>query len=432
MGALAIGITGIVALAVLLILRVPIAFAMFLVGFGGLAATRGWEQAISMAGSTAYHAVANWLYLVIPLFILMGEFAGSSEIIADLFSFFKAWFGKVRGSLGVVTILTSAVFAFATGSTLAATAVMGKIALPEMARANYQRKFSLSTVLAGGTLGNMIPPSIGLTLYGILTDQSIGRLLIAGILPGLLVTAMFIGLLLLWVARNPEAAPPVSTSVSWKVRWHSLGKTWGMLVVVAFVLGGIYSGAVTVTEAATVGAFGTFLIGLLLRRLSLMRIQEGLMNTMTLSSMIFFLLFSVALFTRFLALTGFTGHLARTVINSGVSPLLALTLIIGVYLLLGCIMDATSMMLLVVPMVYPMLTAFGFDPIWFGVLSVAAVQIGMITPPVGMAVYVLKGVSGAPLEECFWSGWAVLAIWLILIVLLIFWPNLALWLPRTM
>lgn len=426
-----IGVLGIIVLFVLLVLRVPIAFAMFLVGFSGLTATRGLEQAISMAGSTAYHAIANWLYLVIPMFILMGEFAGASEIIADLFSFFKAWLGRIRGALAAVTILTSAVFAFATGSSLAATAVMGKVALPEMHRSNYQPKLSLSTVLAGGTLGNMIPPSIGLTLYGILTEQSIGKLLIAGILPGLLVTALFIVLIALWVVRNPAAAP-LAPSATWKERWHSLRKVWGMLLVIVLVLGGIYTGAATVTEAATVGAFGAFLVGLLLRRLNLAKVHEGLVNTMALSAMIFFLLFSVALFTRFLAFTGFTGQLTKIVTTSGIPPVLTLLAVVGVYFILGCIVDATSMMLLVVPVVYPILTAMGFDPIWFGVLSVATVQVGQITPPVGMCVYVLKGVSGASLEECFGAGWSVLMVWLIAIMLLILFPEIATWLPKTM
>lgn len=425
------GVIGLIVLCVLLIIGVPIAFSMFIVGFGGLVYANGLTGAVSMAGTTAYHATANWLYLVIPMFILMGEFAGKADIITDLFSSVKAWFGRIRGALGVVTIITSAIFAFATGSSLAATAVMGKVALPEMERENYQRKFALTTVAAGGTLGNMIPPSIGLTLFAIVTQQSIGKLLIAGVMPGLLVTAMFIGFVFYSVWRDPKVAP-ASESVSWTEKWRSLRKVWGMIAVMLFVLGGIYSGIATITEAATMGAFGAFLVGLFIKRLNMAKIQECLINTMTLSAVLFFLLFSVALFTRFLAFSGFTGELTNLITGSGMSPLLTLVLVLFIYFILGMIIDATSMMLLVVPVAFPILTALGFDPIWFGVLTVAMIQIGQITPPVGMITYVLKGVSGASLEESFKACWPVFTIWVLLVISLIIWPDIALWLPRGM
>ena len=431
MDPLFLGVLGIVFLLVLLIIRVPVAFSMILVAFIGMASFMGLKQAVATVGSTSYHSVSNWLFLVIPMFILMGEFAAESGIISDLFSFFKAWFGRIRGSLGVVTIFTSVVFAFATGSTMAATAVMGKAALPEMSQAKYDRKLSLSTILAGGTLGNMIPPSIGLTLYAILTEESIGKMLIAGIIPGLLMAALFIGQIYFTILRNPGAAP-LATSAPWREKWRTLKKTWAMMLVVGLVIGAIYTGVVTITEAATVGAFATFVIGLSLRRLNLRKVHDCLMNTMLLTAMIFFLLFSVALFTRFLAFTGFTRMLTEITIASGVSPLLLLLVLTVVYFILGCIMDATSMMLLVVPVVYPIITALGIDPIWFGVYTVAMIQIGGITPPVGMTVYVLKGVSGNRLEDCFSAAIPVVIAWLIGLAILAIWPEIVLWLPGKM
>lgn len=425
------GVIGLLALFFLIALRVPIAFAMFLVGFGGLALSRGIEQAVSMAGSTGYHGIANWLYLVIPMFILMGEFAGASNIISDLFYCFKVWFGRIRGALAMVTVFTSMIFAFATGSTLAATAVMGKVALPEMTAAGYKDKISLATVLGGGTLGNIIPPSIGLSLYGILTEQSIGKLLIAGIMPGLMVTALLVGLIYFWIFRDKDAAP-LTPSSTWAERFGSLKNTVGMILILIFVLGGIYTGVVTITEAATVGAFGALIVGLLMRRLDLAKIHQSLINTMKLSAVIFFLLFSVALFTRFLAFTGFTGQLTKAVTVSGIPPMVTLLLIAIVFMFMGCIMDATSMMLLVVPVTFPIVVALGFNPIWYGVLSVAMVQIGQITPPVGMCVYVLKGVSGMSLEKCFSASWSIVGIWIIAVALLIKWPVIALWLTSTM
>ena len=429
---LMIGLIGLIVLFILIAIRIPIAFAMFLVGFGGLALTGNLSRAISMAGSTAYHSIGNWMYLVIPMFILMGEFAGASKLISDLFNTFKVWFGKVRGSLSIVTVFTSMIFSFATGSTLAATAVIGKVALPEMSQAGYNKRISLSSVLGGGTLGNMIPPSIGLTLFGILTEVSIGKLLIAGIIPGITVTTLLILLIAFWILRDKNAAPATAAKSSWREKFRSLKGTIWMLLLLYVVLGGIYSGFVTTTEAASVGAFGAFLIGIFLRRLNLKKIRECLTNTMSLTAVIFFLLFSVALFTRFLALTGFTSQLVRLVTSSGLSPAMTLFFITIVFMIMGMIMDATSMMLLLVPVTFPIMTALGFDPIWYGVYAVAMVQVGMITPPVGMAVYVLQGVSGEPLQDCFKAALSVLAVWAIAIALLIIFPNIALWLPNSM
>ena len=243
--------------------------------------------------------------------------------------------------------------------------------------------------------------------------------------------ALFIGQIYFTILRNPGAAP-LATSAPWREKWRTLKKTWAMMLVVGLVIGAIYTGVVTITEAATVGAFATFVIGLSLRRLNLRKVHDCLMNTMLLTAMIFFLLFSVALFTRFLAFTGFTRMLTEITIASGVSPLLLLLVLTVVYFILGCIMDATSMMLLVVPVVYPIITALGIDPIWFGVYTVAMIQIGGITPPVGMTVYVLKGVSGNRLEDCFSAAIPVVIAWLIGLAILAIWPEIVLWLPGKM
>ena len=425
---------GLIALAflfALLIMGVPVAFSMLLVGFFGMVSLQGLDVAMALVGSTAYHSVANWLYIVIPMFILMGEFAGHSGIVADIFSFFSAWVGRIRGSLAIVTILTSAVFSFAIGNSVASTAVMGKLTLPEMMKARYGERLALGSVLAGGTLGNLIPPSTGLVVYGILAEVSIGRLLIGGILPGLLAGFVFILWIIIAVKHNPEVAP-VSAPSSWMKRLLSLQKVWGMLLLMVAVFASIYTGVATITEAATVGAFVTFLIAVFSGKLSLRTLQQSLVDTALMSAMIFLLLTSVMVFSRFLNFCGFTRGLVEFIIGTGVSRWMILG---GIYLaciILGCIVDPTSLMLLIVPIFFPIAVGLKFDPIWFGIMSVIMIQIGLITPPVGLCVYALHGVSNAPVERCFASALPPLIMWFIVVLLLTAFPGIAIWLPSKM
>jgi C4-dicarboxylate transporter DctM subunit len=430
MGALAEPIIGIIALIILLVVGVPVAFSMLTVGFVGLVLTQGWEASFVLTGSTMYHAISNWLYIVIPMFILMGEFAGESGAVEDMFAFFKSIIGRVPGTLSVVTIMTSAILAFTTGSSLAATVVMCRISLPEMDRNQYDRQFSLENILGGGLLGNLIPPSIGLTLFGIITEQSIGKLLLAGILPGLLMTALELILIFLRVKWSPGIAPPSSGS-----RLGVLGelwKTWPILLLGLIVLGSIYTGLTTVTEAATMGACGAFLLGIVKRRLTFRTTVAVLERSVMLTGTIFILLASVSLFSRFLTLTGFTHNLTELVIGLNLSPVLFFMAVYAVFLFFGCLVDATSLMLLLVPLIFPIVVKLGFDPIWFGVITVVLIQIGQITPPVGMCVYVLSGVAGIPLQTCFAAARNVFIIWVIGLVLLSVFPAISLWLPARM
>jgi tripartite ATP-independent transporter DctM subunit len=286
-----IGLVGLFVFVLMLVMGVPIAFCMLFVGFFGLSAIIGFTPALASAKTIMYHSIANWLYVCVPMFILMGHFANRSGIITDIFRFFNIWFGRLPGALAIVTIATSAIFAFATGSSLAATAVLGKITLPEMDRYNYSRSLSLGSIVAGGSLGNLIPPSIGLVLFGIITDQSIGRLLLAAIFPGLLVSALFITLIIVRVWRNPRLVPRLSQgSVTWRDRWTSFKGVWGVFSLVILVLGSIFTGLATVTEAASVGAFGSFLILVLRRQFSWQTLGETLGETARTTAMIFLLI----------------------------------------------------------------------------------------------------------------------------------------------
>ena len=432
MSPLLIGGIGIAALLIFLGMGVPIAFSMLIVGIGGLVMGMGdVSAALSLVQLTPYYSTANWLYTVVPMFILMGLFASEAGIIKDLFTMFSAWIGRWPGSLALVTIASSAGFAFATGSSIAATAIIGKTMLPEMASRGYDRKLYLGTSVAGGTLGNLIPPSIGLTLFGIITETSIGRLLIGGIVPGIIVTLFFMAVVVISALRNPAIAPP-TPPVPWRTRIFSLKNVWGMLLLVIFVLGSIYAGIGTVTEAAAVGAFGAFAIALAMRRLTWRKFVSAMVETGLTTGVIFLLIAAVSVFSRFLNFTGVTKALTVLAVGSGLSPIIVLLGVYFVYLFFGCLMDPTSLMLLVTPIVFPMLIALGFNAVWFGVVTVVLIQIGFLTPPVGLAVYVLKGVTNATLEEIFSAMWPYLWCWIIALALFTIWPQILLWLPSLM
>jgi len=429
-----LSIIGLLVFLGLLVLGVPVAFCMLIVGFGGLAASIGFAPALASAKTVMYHSVANWLYVCVPMFILMGHFANKSGIIQDIFNFFQIWFGRFPGALAIVTIASSALFAFATGSSLASTAVLGKITLPEMDRRHYSRSLSLGSIVAGGSLGNLIPPSIGLVLFGIIANQSIGRLLLAAVVPGIAVSLLFILLIIFRVWRNPAlvAAAPEKKPTA-REKWASFKGVWGIFTLIIIVMGSIFFGVATVTEAAGVGAFGALLILILRGKFQWSVFLETLEETTKITAMIFLLIASVALFTRFLTFSGFTRELGNLVVeHADIPPALTLLAIYIIFLISGCLMDATSLLLVLTPIFFPVIIKLGFDPIWWGVMTVVMIEIGFMTPPVGLCAFVLKSVSDAPLTEIFASIYPFLAVWLISVALMSFFPQIALFLPNLM
>lgn len=429
-----VSIAGLIVFLSLLLMGVPVAFCMLVVGFGGLATIIGFAPALASTKAMMYHSVANWLYVCVPMFILMGHFANKSGIIQDIFHFFQVWFGRFPGALAIVTIASSAMFAFATGSSLAATAVLGKVTLPEMDRHGYSRSLSLGSIVAGGSLGNLIPPSIGLVLFGIIADQSIGKLLLAAVIPGLGVSLLFILMIVFRVWRNPGLVAGTSAKrPSRHERWASFKGVWGILTLILIVLGSIFFGIATVTEAAGVGAFGSFLILLLRGRLRWKDLLETFEETTRVTAMIFLLIASVSLFTQFLTFSGFTQKLGNLVVaHADIPPALVLIAIYILFLISGCLMDATSLLLVLTPIVFPIITRMGFDPIWWGVMTVAMIEIGFMTPPVGLCVFVLKSVSDAPLTEIFSSIYPFVAVWLFSVALMSLFPQVVLFLPNLM
>lgn len=428
-------IIGLLFFLCLLALGIPIAFCMLIVGFGGLAAIIGFVPALTAAKTIMYHSISNWLYVCVPMFILMGHFANRSGIIKEIFDFFNMWFGRLPGALAIVTVASSAMFAFATGSSLAATAVLGKITLPEMDRHRYSRSLSLGTIVAGGSLGNLIPPSIGLVLFGIVANQSIGKLLLAAIFPGLVVAFLFVLLIIFRVWRNPAltAGGRGLTQQSWEQRWRSFRGVWGILVLIAFVLGSIFFGIATVTEASAVGAFGSLVILVMKGKFRWSEFWETLEETARVTAMIFLLIASVSLFTRFLTFSGFTRDLGGLVMAyPNIPPLLILLAMYALFMVCGCLMDATSLLLVLTPIVFPIATKLGYDPIWWGVMTVVWIEIGFLTPPVGLCAYVMRSVSDAPLTEIFSSIYPFLGAWLAAVTLFTLFPGIALFLPNLM
>jgi len=427
-----VGILGIGLLFLLLALRMYIGIAMALVGFLGLCFLVGVPAGINILGITPLAEGSSYTLSVIPLFVLMGQFAFLSGISADIYRSVYAWMGHFRGGLAMATIVACSGFAAVCGSSLATGATMGMVAIPEMKKYQYDSRLATGCVAAGGTLGILIPPSIGFVLYGILTEQSIGKLFMAGFLPGFMLAALFI--LVIYVqCRITPAMGPCGPKTSWKLRIKSLGDTWGMLLLFFIVMGGIYLGVFTPTEAAGVGAFGAFVFVLLKGKLKFSALLQSLMDTGKTTAMIFLIIIGANIFSSFLGLTKLPMQLADFTANLALPRTLILAAIIFVYVALGCVMDCYAIMILTVPILFPVIEALKYDPIWFGVLMVIVLEVGLITPPVGLNVFVLKGAaSDVPLTTIFRGIWPFLIAAFLAIVLITAFPQIATFLPDQM
>ncbi len=428
-----VGVIGTVLVFILLFLGMPIAFALMLVGFAGISYLASIEAALPIAARTVYEVSAYYPYTVIPLFIVMGGFAGSSGMTKDLYSTFDKWFRKLPGGLGIATIGACAGFAAVSGSSVATAATMGTVALPEMKRFNYHPRLATGTVAAGGTLGFLIPPSIGFIVYGMLTEQSIGKLLVAGMIPGLILAVAYMAIVVVWVKLNPSVAPVSPEAVSWREKFSALLGVWEPLAIFLVVMGGIYGGLFTPTEAGAMGATVLFLVAIIKRKLNRQNLVGALLEAVRISVMVLFLVAGANVFSYFLALSTIPMKVASWAAALEVSPYLIHTIIVIIYLFLGCFLDAISMMVLTLPVIYPVILALGFNPIWFGVIAVLMMEAGLITPPMGLNIFTVAGVAkDVPIETIF-RGVApfLLSIFAIVILITIF-PQLALFLPNMM
>jgi len=427
------GVLGTALVFLLLFLGMPIAFALMFVGFAGISYLTSIEAALPIAARTVYEVSAYYPYTVIPLFIVMGGFAGSSAMTKDLYITFDKWFRKLPGGLGIATIGACAGFAAVSGSSVATAATMGTVALPEMKRFNYHPRLATGSIAAGGTLGFLIPPSIGFIVYGMLTEQSIGKLLVAGMIPGLLLALAYIGIIIAMVKLNPSLAPTIPESVSWRERFSSLMGVWEPLAVFLLVMGGIYGGFFTPTEAGAIGATVLFLISILKGKLNRQNLVEALLEAVRISVMVLFLVAGANVFSYFLALSTIPMQVATWAAGLEVSPYLIHTIIVIIYLFLGCFLDAISMMVLTMPVIFPVILALNFDPIWFGVIAVLMMEAGLITPPMGLNIFTVAGVAkDTPVETIFRGVAPFLLSIFALVILITLFPGLALFLPNMM
>ncbi len=427
-----VAIIGFVALFVLMLLRVPVGMAMGLVGVGGFAYIVGGAPALKNVGHTTARTVTDYNFAVIPLFLLMGSFATTSGMSRELFRAANAFLGHLRGGLGIATIAACGGFAAICGSSVATAATFSRVAYPEMRRFGYPQSFATGVIAAGGTLGIMIPPSTVLAIYGLITEQDVGKLFVAGSLPGLLAVAMYMMTITLIGVARPGFLP-AGQRTTWAERRAALRDVWATLLLFAFVIGGLYGGLFTATEAAGAGAGGAFLIGLARGRLSRADIMRSLLETTRTTAAVFTVLIGALLFGYFLTVTQTPQKVTELLTGLGIGRYGVLALIMLMYLVLGCLMDALAMIILTVPIVFPVIKELGFDPIWFGVIIVMTVELGLIHPPVGMNIFVIKSViEDVKMSTMFYGVMPFIVTDLLRLVILIAFPIIALWLPSRM
>ena len=427
-----IAVIGFLVLFLLMLLRVPVGMAMGLVGITGYSWIAGAGPALKLVGLTSMRTVTDYTFGVIPMFMLMGALVSVSGVSRELFKAANSMIGHLRGGLGVATVLACGGFAAICGSSVATAATFAGVAYPEMRRFGYPQSFSTGVIAAGGTLGAMLPPSTVLAVYAILTQQDIGKLFMAGIVPGMLAMLMYVLTIMVIVRVRPGWLPRGSLR-PWKERLADLKNVWAPLVLFVFVIGGLYGGFFTPTEAGGVGASGAFILGLVRGKLDRAKIKEALLSATRTAAAVFTVLIGALMFGYFLTVTQTPQKLAGFLTGLGLGPFGVLVLILLMYLVLGCLMDAMAMIILTVPIIFPIVTQLGFDPIWFGIVIVMTVELGLITPPVGMNVFVIKSVvPEASFSTIFRGVSPFVATDILRLVILISFPIIALWLPARM
>ena len=425
-----IGLAGFAVLIILMFLRMPVGFVMALVGYLGFGIIISWSAASSLIIRDFYATFSSYNLTVVPLFVLMGQVAFHSGISGRLFNSANKFFGHLPGGLAIATIGACAGFSAVSGSTSATAATMASVALPEMKKFKYDPALATGVVAAGGSLGILIPPSTIFIIYGIMTEQSIGELFIAGVIPGILLSLFFIISILIWTRFNPEIGPRAPRS-SWNERIKSLSGIIETLILFVLVMGGLFAGFFTPTEAAGIGASGTIVIALAGRRLSWQGFVRALYDTTRISCMIFVVVAGATVFGHFLAVTQIPANIGAFVADLQFHPMIIMGFIIVIYLFLGCLMDSLAMIMLTIPIIYPVVLAMGYDPIWFGVVIVVIAEMGVITPPVGINAYVVAGVAqDVPMHLIFRGALHMLYAMLALAVLLLVFPKLATFLPQ--
>ncbi|MBC56694.1 MAG: C4-dicarboxylate ABC transporter permease [Confluentimicrobium sp.] len=425
-------VIGFICLFALLLIRLPIGFALGLVGVTGFGWIVGFSPALKSIGTVASDTVMSYDFAVIPMFILMGNLVARSGISDDLYAASHKWFGGMRGGLAIATIASCGGFSAVCGSSLATAATMARVAVPPMRSYHYADALAAGSVAAGGTLGILIPPSIALVLYGIMTESDIGALFAAGVLPGILGIALYMAAVSIWVRFNP-AIGPAAQSVGFGEKLASLRGIIGILLLFALVMGGLYLGLFTPTEAAGIGSAGALVFALVRRRLTLRNLLDTLYDSARTSVALLTILIGAILFANFMNVARLPQDLGAWVMDMNLSPMMVIGMIVLIYVVLGCFLESISMMLLTVPIFYPIVASLGFDLVWFGIVVIVVIEISMITPPVGMNIFVLRSVlPDIPTATIFRGVLPFIAADVVRAVLLIAFPIIALWLPNLM
>ncbi len=419
-----IGYICIAAMLLMIAVRVPIALAMAATGFIGFGWIVAFDPAMAILDSGPFETLSNYSFSPIPMFILMGVFASKARMSQELFDGARKLFGSWRGGMALAGVTSCGIFSAISGSSMATAASMSRVALPEMEKNGYAKSLASGTLAAGGTLGIMIPPSIALLLYALITEQSVGDMFIAGVIPGLLGLALYCLTIAIVVSLYPDLAQPgEKTSLMEKI--IGLKGLVPFTGVFALIIGGIYTGLFTPTEAASVGAAGTFVIALM-RGMNFDQFVDAVQETLFMSAMIFFMIIGAEIFGYFLSVSRISFSLVELVDSLQLAPYMVLFCVLILFVLLGCVMDSIAMLLLTVPVVYPLIEAAGFDPIWFGIIAVITVELGLITPPVGMNVFVIKSVApDIAIKDIFKGVFPFVLSDLVRLALIIAFPILA-------
>lgn len=428
-----VGIGSGVILLVLLMLGLPVAFAMALVGAGGLVLAGGIDPAMGLLANLPYSTVASFSLIVIPMFILMGELVGSAGLAQKAYLAARQWFGRLPGGLAMAAIGASAFFAAVSGSSVAATATMGRLSIEEMRRHGYDGGLATGTVVVAGTLAALIPPSAMAVFYALVTDQSVSRMLFAGVGPGIVSTILFMGVAWLVARRNPRIRGLAHEHFSWRQKFSSLKGIGPFLVLIVVVLGGIYSGVVTVTEASALGALCTLVIVAVAGKLNWTTLNEALTTSVRISCMIFLIIIGGMLYSRFLAFAGIPFAMVEWLGHFQFSPTQVVIVMLLIMTVLGMFMDPVGMIMLTLPFFFPIIKSMGIDPIWFGVLVILQAELAVITPPVGVHLFVARQIApDVPLIEIIKGSVPFMACQVLVMALVIVMPQIALWLPLRM
>ncbi|MFS0575513.1 TRAP transporter large permease [Sporosarcina sp. 179-K 3D1 HS] len=432
MSALVIGIVGLVVLIGLLLLRVPVALSMAAVGFFGYWSISGLNPTLKLMGLVPYSTVASYTFTVIPLFLLMGYFVYYGNLATDMFSSFNKWLGNIPGGILYATIIGGAAFGAANGSGPASTATLARITIPEMERLGVNKKLAYGAVASAGPLAQMIPPSMLMIIYAILAEQPVGKLLIAGIIPGIIITLSYIVTIYVVLKKNPDWAPKTQ-KYSIKEKVHSLKGIWGIAILIGSIMIGLYLGVFTPTEAGAVGAAIAFVITIVTKKLKWSGFTSSIIETIKTSATVFFIVISSFLFGYFLGITQIPAFVSEFLTGLNVSPMTIMVFVCLMYLFLGMFIDMISAMFLTIPIILPAIIQLGFDPIWFGVIVVFLAEISLVTPPFGISIFMIQGVvKGSEYGDIIKGSIPFIIADLFILVIFLAFPKLILFLPGLM